>query len=144
MYWIQIDSQRLLILLLVILFLYFTIFRQIDHFVRSRDPVLNELKQQLAMMDPNFGNIELYEGNRSYTINKKRVYICLKDENGKYYNRNMLIYVICHEYAHILCDEVGHTKKFFQIFNQVLDQATQAGLYNHKIPLLDNYCGVKN
>jgi hypothetical protein len=41
--------------------------------------------------------ISLYRGNRSYTINKEKVYLCLKDEKDEYYNRNMLIYVLLHE-----------------------------------------------
>lgn len=106
-----------------------------------RDPVLNELKEQLAELHPRFKNVELYMGDKSYTINKKRVYICLKDEKGKYYSRNMLCYVILHEYAHMLCDEIGHTEKFGQVFRDLLKQAAERGLYNPNIPPLADYCG---
>jgi hypothetical protein len=106
-----------------------------------RDPVLDELRQQLADLDPKFQNVELYEGDKSYTVNKKKVFICLKDNNGRYYNRNMLVYVTLHEYAHMLCKSVGHTPEFFTIFDELLDKATEMGLYNPSIPPLDDYCG---
>jgi len=112
----------------------------IDYYV-ARDPLLEELRQQLSVLHPRFKDVELYEGNKSYTINKKRVYVCLKDEHGRYYNRNMLVYVICHEYAHMLCDEIGHTEKFFEIFQHLLDEAANRGLYNPSIPPLAKYCG---
>lgn len=108
---------------------------------KPRDPILTELKKQLAVLDPKFKHVELYEGEKSYTINKKKVYICLKDKNGRYYNRNMLVYVILHEYAHMLNDEIGHTGKFYEIFEDLLNRAEEAGLYNSEISPIVNYCG---
>ena len=84
--------------------------------------------------------IKVMKGDKSYTINKKKVYLCLKDENQKYYNDNILIYVFLHELSHVICDEVGHTQKFHEIFESVLDLATQKGIYNPSIPMIDNYC----
>lgn len=106
-----------------------------------RDPILHELKSQLSIIHPRFQHVELYEGKKSYTINKKKVYICLKDKNGRYYNRNMLCYVILHEYAHMLCDEIGHTDKFYDVFDDLLKKAGQLGLYDPDIPPLRKYCG---
>ena len=45
--------------------------------------------------------------------------MCLKDKNGKYYDDNMLNYVALHELAHVLCDEIGHTDKFYAIFDEL-------------------------
>jgi hypothetical protein len=109
----------------------------------TRDPVLDELKMQLSDLHPMFRNVSVYSGEKSYTINKQKVFICLKDKYGRYYNRNMLCYVILHEYAHMLCDEVGHTTKFMKIFDELLERATQKGLYNPSIPPIENYCGHK-
>jgi hypothetical protein len=113
----------------------------IEYFKSSKDPVLEDLKVQLADIHPRFENLELYKGDKSYTMNKKKVYICVKYGNGRYYNRNMLYYVVLHEYAHLLCDEIGHTDKFFNIFDELLHKAAERGLYNPSIPPLDNYCG---
>jgi hypothetical protein len=107
----------------------------------TSDPILLELHKQLAILDNKFKDVDIYEGDKSYTINKKKVYICLKDEHGKYYSRNMLVYVILHEYAHILCDEIGHTDKFFDIFQKLLAKASASGIYNPSIPPVKNYCG---
>lgn len=130
----------ILISFLVLMCLYI-IFPTLETYVQPKDPLLSELRQQLSALHPRFSNLELYEGKKSYTLNKKRVYICLKDSNGRYYNRNMLVYVILHEMAHIDCDEIGHTEKFFKLFNTLLQQASAVGLYNPSIPPLKNYCG---
>jgi hypothetical protein len=85
-------------------------------------------------------NIKLYRGEKSYTINKKKVYICLKDENGYYYDDNTLIYVIAHEISHAICDEIGHTEKFHGIFEALLVNMEEQGIYNSKIPIKQDYC----
>ena len=136
------DCYITCILALILLWLMFKLSTRIEGFMKGSDPVLNELKKQLQVLHPEFRTLEVYEGDKSYTINKKKVYICLKDKNGRYYNRNMLVYVMCHEFAHVLAKtEEGHTEKFNQIFADLLEQATQAGLYNPSIPPLTNYCG---
>lgn len=85
-------------------------------------------------------NIKLYRGEKSYTINKEKVYICLKDENGHYYDDNTLIYVIAHELSHAICDEIGHTEKFYRIFEALLVNMEEQGIYNSKIPIKQDYC----
>ena len=137
------NYERFILVGIIMCLAYILICQQVDFYFKNNDPVLNEIKNQLAVLHPRFQNVEIYEGDRSYTINKKRVHICLKDDHGRYYNRNMLVYVTLHEYAHILCDEVGHTPKFFKIFDELLQKAAKAGLYNPKIPPLEKYCGVE-
>lgn len=132
--------KSLVCCLLPAFFLLFYIYFSVERFVYG-DPLLEELQDQLSILHPKLRNIKLYVGNKSYTINKKHVYICIKDEHGRYYNRNMLVYVICHEFAHVLCDEINHTEKFFLIFEDLLNKATEQGLYNPSIPPLKNYCG---
>ncbi len=128
------------ILLFIVICVVYFLFQKIEYFT-SHDPVLDELRNQLAVLHPKFKDVELYEGKKSYTINKEKVYICTKDTNGRYYSRNMLCYVILHEYAHMICDEIGHTRKFQTIFDDLLQQASDYGLYNPSIPPLTDYCG---
>ncbi len=115
--------------------------RAFEHFTASSDPLLEELQTQFAKLHPKFKNVNIRKGDKSYTINKKHVYICVKDDKGRYYNRNMLAYVTLHEYAHMLCDEIGHTPKFYRIFDQLLEKAARKGLYNPDIPPVEDYCG---
>ena len=137
---ISINIRPNLILLgFVIAYLMF--FLHVEYYSSTSDPVLDQIRDQLAELHPRFRNVELYVGDKSYTINKKKVFICLKDSKGRYYSRNMLCYVILHEYAHMLCDEIDHTDKFRQIFEDLLEQATARGLYNPNIPPVSDYCG---
>ena len=119
----------------------FYLFVQIEHYDRSLNPKLDEIKILSSSVHPVIENIELYEDDKSYTINKEKVYLCLKDKKtGTYYSNNMLVYVFLHEVAHILCDEIGHTDKFKRIFEDLLYKATKAGIYNPSIPVIDDYC----
>lgn len=111
-----------------------------DTYVRFDDPKLDELKQRLITAFPEMRNIDLSGSNRSFTINKRHVYICTKDARGQYYHDNMLIYVLLHELAHVMCDEVGHTEKYKKIFQGLLHRAHEAGLYDPDIPPVDDYC----
>jgi len=84
--------------------------------------------------------VTFYRGEKSYTLNKEVVYICLKDDDGEYYDENMLIYVIAHEIAHVLCPEVGHTDLFFEINEILLNELEKEGIYNSSVPVIRNYC----
>ena len=64
----------------------------------------------------------------------------MKDEQGEYYEDNMLIYVALHELAHVLCDEVGHTEKWKKIFEDLLVDAENKGVYNSNVPPILDYC----
>ena len=127
------------ILVTSIVFLYIITTRIHEKYLEE-DPVLVELKEELRTCFPEIDNTILLKGKKSYTINKKRIHICLKDEKGEYYNKNMLIYVLLHECAHVICDEVGHTEKFHDIFQELLMRAINAGVYNPSIPVIQNYC----
>jgi hypothetical protein len=83
---------------------------------------------------------ELYVGNKSYSINKKKIYMCLKDEKGQYYDNNSLVFVLLHEMSHCLNNEIGHGDKFQKIFDELLALATEKGIYDPNIPMIDNYC----
>jgi hypothetical protein len=105
------------------------------------DPMLYKLKHIMEPLHHEVKTLKLYKGDKSYTINKQKIYLCLRDEHGDYYPTNMLIYVLIHEFAHYLNKEdIGHTEKFHQIFDQLLDKAHELGIYNPSIPPLENYC----
>lgn len=118
------------------------LFVKIRDYQLSRDPMLKRIRNKTEALHPAVKNIKMFKGSKSYTINKSRIYLCLKDEKGQYYNENMLIYVFIHELAHYLNKEdVGHTPKFFEIFNELINKAVKLGIYDDSIPPLNNYCG---
>lgn len=119
---------------------YFLFFNQYDRYTTFYDPKLEELRQRLIPSIPEFKNIAMSGSNQSFTLNKRDVHICTKDELGRYYEDNMLIYVMLHELAHVLCNEVGHTEKYRSIFTELLNRAEKAGVYDSSTPPLDNYC----
>ena len=111
---------------------------------RNEDQYVLSLVKEIRSIDPKVDkvvdNLKFYAGNRSYTINKKNVYLCKNDENGVLYRKNQLVLVLIHEIAHALCDEIGHTEKFNQIFDDLLEKAAKNGVYDPNIPHVSNYC----
>ena len=115
---------------------------QVKERLLQDDPMLQYLKQILSPVHPVIEQLKLYRGNKSYTINKEKIFLCLKDENGEYYPLNMLVYVLLHEMAHVLnTEDVGHTERFHQVFDDLLQKAKELGVFNPKIPVINGYCG---
>jgi hypothetical protein len=108
---------------------------------QQSDPMLFTIRENLMLLSPKASRLKFYQDNKSYTINKQKVYLCLKDDNDQYYPMNMLMYVAIHELAHVLCDEIGHTPKFHKIFTELLKNAEKTGIYDPNIPVIQNYCG---
>ena len=105
------------------------------------DPMLHKLRKIMLPLHPEIKNLKLYKGKKSYTINKDKIYLCLTDENNEYYPTNHLIYVMLHEFAHYINkDDIGHTLKFHKIFEDLIEQAHNMGIYNASIPPVENYC----
>jgi hypothetical protein len=130
-----------LLILLLIIIIFYIIYTQIVEYYQQMDPVLNVIKDNLRPLNEYVESVQFYEGNKSYTINKKKIYLCLKDENNDYYDINMLMYVAIHELSHVMCDEIGHTPKFNKIFKENLERAEKLGIYDSSKPILSNYCG---
>jgi Zn-dependent peptidase ImmA (M78 family) len=105
----------------------------------ENDPLLIRLKNELLPFFPELHGIKIYKANSSYTWNKTKIYICT-NFNGVVYDDNMLIFVILHELAHVMNDQIGHTEKFQEIFQSLLDRAEKFGFYDPKKPRIENYC----
>jgi len=145
----------IILAVVLVLFVIWLVSIQIEEFELQKDPKLTELKNLLRPMfstgfnSPQLSKIKtnnildkvgLYKGDKSYTINKSKVFLCLRDQNGNYYDNNTLVYVLLHEIAHVLCVEVDHTDLFQEILQELLNRASSMGLYDPKIPVVDNYC----
>lgn len=131
-----------LVIIAIVALLGFILYTQTkETFIQNKD--LDNIIRNLVQIDPIVKRLNFYEGEKSYTINKKNVYICMRDENGRYYDRNFLVFVILHEISHALCDEIGHTQKFMDIFADLIERASRMGLYDKNGRKIENYCNYR-
>lgn len=110
-------------------------------------PVISSLKNELKRVCPQIEKMKIVEGESSFTLNKKKISLCLKDKKtNKLYGRNMLTYVLLHEMAHVMNtgnadpnEDIGHTKAFHAVFDKLLAKAEKLGLYDPSMPLVEDY-----
>jgi len=67
----------------------------------------------------------------AYSVNKgEELSICLRDvKSDKFINDNLIYFVSIHEMSHVMTDEIGHTKKFWDNMAYLLEQAHKLGFY---------------
>lgn len=131
----------LLIVLVVCVLGIWVVFTSLHEKKLSEDYDIVRLKTKLLPVFPELSRVKMMKGKASYTINKYRVFICLRDKKtDTMYDDNMLVYVILHELAHTLCKEIGHTDLFKSIFFDLLNRAELNGLYDPSLPRPDDYC----
>lgn len=110
-----------------------------DHYSKY-EPKLMEITNTLKKIFPDLlHSVTFYVGDSSYTINKNKIYMCLYDENGKYYSDNTLYHVALHELAHVKSHDIGHTPLFHENFQKLLEIAEKHGLYDPSINIPENY-----
>jgi len=130
--------------------------RSVDYYAMKNDPKIQELREhftkfwnkprtwpaELSYLSKRdiMNETTLQRGEKSYTINKKDVYMCLVDENGNYYPFNMLVYVLAHEYAHVISTSIGHTDEFHRKFDILLDIMIREGFYDPSEEIILDYC----
>ena len=152
----KINFITIFLFLVIIGFIIWLIVTQIEEFKLQDEPKLKELRDIIKPMftkDKKYSGmlsslnnrdilneVSLYKGDKSYTINKHKIFLCLKDENAEYYPNSTLLYVLLHEISHSICNSVGHTEEFDQIFKELLDEATKQGIYDPSIPVIQDYC----
>lgn len=132
---------------LTILYVFYRILIEIrDNYENQReDEYVRLLVDRIRTIDPRVDvvvdQLRFFEGDKSYTIDKKYVFLCKRDKKtGEQYHNNQLVLVLIHEISHALCDEVGHTPKFEAIFEDLLEKASRAGVYDDSIPHVEGYC----
>lgn len=135
-----IDYLQYGILIILLSIFVVNCYTQISQSMIPEDRMLTRLRSRLIYVHPVIEHLKLFKGRKSYTINKKKVYLCLTDKDGNYYDENMLCYVLLHEVAHVLCDEIGHTEKFHRIFTFLQARAARLGVFDPNRPIIQNYC----
>jgi len=117
----------------------------VDHLIKSyssNDP-------RIIMLKENFNPDSLKEGvdnpeYTSYSINKgEQIVLCLRNKN-KLVDINTLLFVVLHEIAHIVTEDIGHTPIFWDNFRWILEESINIGIYIKqdfdKKPV--EYCGM--
>lgn len=99
------------------------------------------------------GTDDILEGNpindtdsTAYSISKgEKLVICLRSKKTKkLHEKNLLMFVIIHELAHIMSESYGHNAEFYENFKFLLKQAMKYGVYK-SINFTMNpkeYCGM--
>ena len=126
--------------LVAAVYLVFNYVRKVETF---EDPKCKQIHEKLVKVDPRAQKLSITGSNQSFTEDKMRVYLCLYDEKGNYYDDNMLMYVALHELAHAISRSIDpdhKTDEFKQNFQMLLDRAANIGVYDKSKPLNYEYC----
>lgn len=111
------------------------------------DPTLEKMRQDLTRVDPRASKLQFFPSNSSYTEDKQKIFICMKDEQGNYYPYNTLLGVGLHELAHALTnviDKEHKTPEFNNMHNYLRQRATDLGIYHPEQPVPPTYCPSAN
>ena len=87
--YIQSNKCCIILFIIVIIILLFVVKNQVKEYYEQLDPILIKIKENIRPLHPSVEKLKFFEGKKSYTINKKKVYLCLKDENGEYYDYSL-------------------------------------------------------
>ena len=120
--------------------LVFTLIELVKKHNATKDPKIRKLRSWLYHIEPKTKRVGIYEDpDYAYIVNKRDIYIVIKDKNGDYYDDNTLMHVLLHEAAHALNKNLGHGPKFYKIFYKLKTKANELGLYDPDKPLNRDY-----
>jgi len=85
-----------------------------------------------------------HSGYTSYSVNKQRVVLCLRQTDDTFAAPNVVMYVALHELAHLSTDTIGHGADFWTNFKFILKEAIEIGIYQKQDFASDpqQYCGI--
>lgn len=116
--------------------------------LRKKYPENEDVKRLVKNYNPDSvseGSAE--SGYTSYSVNKgEKIILCLRQkEDNAFVEKNVILYVTLHELAHLMTNEIGHTKVFWENFKFILQEAVDINIYKKvdysKAPV--KYCGIK-
>jgi len=110
-----------------------------EHYKIATDTVSQEmftkLKNDLSKLYPSIDKLDL-KGlvscvpEDSFTENKKRVCICLRNKSGEFYSYSKLLKIGIHELAHVIStqhDPEHKTVEFITNYNNLINRAIDLG-----------------
>ncbi len=129
--------------MIVVIFLIAFFGRQ-ENFSDSDYRYIDLLKKKISLLDPNFVNLDIVPGYESSTYDKRKISLCIKDPNNSiYYDKDVLIYVLLHEIAHLKSKSYStssHNREFIDNFEKLLNEAYRKQLINPNLYVPSNYC----
>ncbi|MBL4898281.1 MAG: hypothetical protein JKX76_01410 [Colwellia sp.] len=128
------------LLVIIVALASWMIYKQIEEY-NSPDDYIDALKLKLAPVYPGIMDIPIKKGEKSFTINKKEIFLCMEDQNGEYYPEHVYVHVLLHECAHVLAkNTIGHTPEFYKMFDGLVKKAESLGIYDSRKPIPKDYC----
>jgi hypothetical protein len=109
-------------------------------------PFVAQLNQNFTCTADQFSESTPEAVHTSYTVDKEKVFMCLRQRNTKeeLVSENTLVFVALHEMAHMGTSTIGHSPDFWNNFAWLLTQAEELGVYEYTDfaahPV--EYCGV--
>jgi hypothetical protein len=92
--------------------------------------------------DPNIKRIQKYwtggiseipqSETIAYAIEKKELYLCVRDTQGNLQNIDDLFFVLLHELSHVMNPTYGHDDTFWKQFKKTLEMANKLGYLPYK------------
>lgn len=140
-------EDLILVVIILCLFCYIAFVSIKDNLKVYYDPMLVKLENDLLEIYPPYRdlNVTILGANDSFTENKKKMFICLKNKNGEYYDYNTLIYITMHELSHVLTSTYkdSHGQEFTDIFNYLIQSAKSKNLFDDTKPIKYDFCGIQ-
>tara|TARA_B100001027_G_scaffold173430_1_gene124731 strand:+ start:2318 stop:2764 length:447 start_codon:yes stop_codon:yes gene_type:complete len=139
------------VIIFIVIFFCYQVYSFYQEYKNDKNEIIQRVKKDLnviyityykekGMDNPSIplDDLIIYEGDQSYTYNKKKIYLCLTDGNSNY-EYDSIMFVAIHELAHVICDENGHTEKFWRINDELLEIAKNTKIY-YGSQINRNYC----
>lgn len=142
----------IIIVIFITLLLIFWTTRNYERFCETEEcqadvDTIKHLKNVLKNIAPEVTNYDIKPGTESVTINKEKIFICLRDpDNGQMYPFDILLYVTLHELAHVLSKTYStktHNLEFRNNFDKLLKRAYEKNFLPVNVTIPDNYCKKK-
>ena len=140
------SKLKCLFIILCIVIIFYLLSREKFIITDTDKEYIYKLKEVCSKIYPPAINFNINPGNESVTIDKKIIYICLKDKYGNYYAFDILLYVTLHEIAHVMSKSFSptHNIEFKTNFEELLKNAYKLGYLPKDIAdhIPANYCSV--
>ena len=124
----------------------------LEYLLKNIDSYDHEQQEGIYRLKKNYNPKNLYEsspGNKftSYSINKgEKIIFCIREKsNNKLIDKNTMMFVAIHEFAHLMSESIGHTPEFWNNMKFLLKCGIDCNIYKYenygKNP--KPYCGMQ-